>query len=1430
MAPPPHLPPRPSSSSFSNGPAFSAPSGPRVPPTGPKALRVKQSPSGPAEGLNPRHDKISFAFPQSQSSVISQNGVSSSDAIAGPSRARLNSLEIKPSISSSPINGISTPRTNGIGESSRYTSSPTSGINSPKPPFLINIPSGPAPNRKPSSTPSLSQFPSSTSIASSSSNNISELPKRPPTSPKKRHNKSLAGGQHISEEDNSYRANFLPTDEHSRAKVSISFGGVGVNNGMIKRPRPPHMDFEKSSPAGTPPPPPPPPPPDGRPPTPPLPPGSGPPSPPPLLEEVEEGKEDFRPPTPPPDDYQLPPPPPSPPTQAPPPPPSAPRSFFSSPSSRIHSSSSVPPPPPPPSSNDRPPSPPPVEPSSPPPPPPPAPPSPGPMSSNAPPSFHFRDLSIRPKWPSGEAGAESDDEDVNMEPEESAQIAPPPPRTPTPPYVPPPYIPPACVKPRPGIGSFLNVKGKERYDGVENGQAVEVFDPRAKISREQLNKGRGTRKCRTAFYEVDYEWDDYSTGPKPPPPPAAVLITGLSPLTTTDQISKFLRPHGRIKDIDAKMDTKSGMQLGICWVKFGGPPHGRTGTAHDVACQVVRICDGQRISLNTDEKIKVVLDGRGLRTQQAIKDEMARRYPPKPKIVPKPAIPVSTPSLIPPTAAGTSTPSSAGAQTPRADSSISRIIPSIPKPLTGSLPSRPYIRPPPTQPANFQNSLPSRPGSLPSRPLPPPHSTMLPSRPLGLPARPETVQHLASSFTAAPFSRHTTSADYNRSKRYDQSDSYTPSTRRAPSRSRSRTPYSDYSSDFTSDSEDDHARPAYRSRDRSPYGRRRVNGRVAPQPTKEDEKAMERMKEDLLKNGMAHVFIDSKALPPEREYENRLKDHFKAFKPSQILYNHSGWYILFSDNTAAYRAQRVLDTTAIGGHRLTLVVKAPPTANKKAEDERPAVMAVGEANVEKGTWKYLTITKKNRPAPTATPTGPKADRLKEVQKIRSRMIESDESSDEEEDIPLIKPRKRVPSFSSASSLSDDELLASRKPAKSAVEKDEMAMDIDEDSISPAPPLPADKGSIGEMKKEKTEEEETPIAKGKKRPAKAKITKKSKKARLDSPVTTIDEPIVEILPPPEPEVAEITLDQESSAGGEGEVKVAKKTGGKKKGPKSDFEKFIGSSIVDEEDAYWLGRALAAAKEGVEPTFADDAKAEEEVLLDTAHPLHHTSGSWRAEGHKKVAPASKSTYLPQRNKATTAAAEDSSSSLAGAGITTGRTARLAGRDQNRQTQSSSINVTDSELFAFNQLRIRKKQLRFARSAIEGYGLYAMEMIHQGEMVCEYVGELCRAAIADVREQKYLKQGIGSSYLFRIDNDVVCDATFRGSVSRLINHSCDPSANAKIIKVNGQSKIVIYAERTLYPGEEILYDYKFPLESDPALRVPCLCGAATCRGWLN
>ncbi|KAF8270039.1 hypothetical protein EI94DRAFT_1771032 [Lactarius quietus] len=148
-------------------------------------------------------------------------------------------------------------------------------------------------------------------------------------------------------------------------------------------------------------------------------------------------------------------------------------------------------------------------------------------------------------------------------------------------------------------------------------------------------------------------------------------------------------------------------------------------------------------------------------------------------------------------------------------------------------------------------------------------------------------------------------------------------------------------------------------------------------------------------------------------------------------------------------------------------------------------------------------------------------------------------------------------------------------------------------------------------------------------------------------------------------------------------------------------------------------------------------------------------------------------------------------------------------------------------FNQLQTRKKHLRFARSPIHDWGLYAMERISRGEMVIEYVGEVIRAQVADKREKAYERQGIGSSYLFRIDEDLVVDATKKGNLGRLINHSCDPNCTAKIITINGEKKIVIYAKQDIELGDEITYDYHFPIEQD---KIPCLCGSAKCRGYLN
>ncbi|XVE94333.1 hypothetical protein REPUB_Repub02eG0000300 [Reevesia pubescens] len=143
--------------------------------------------------------------------------------------------------------------------------------------------------------------------------------------------------------------------------------------------------------------------------------------------------------------------------------------------------------------------------------------------------------------------------------------------------------------------------------------------------------------------------------------------------------------------------------------------------------------------------------------------------------------------------------------------------------------------------------------------------------------------------------------------------------------------------------------------------------------------------------------------------------------------------------------------------------------------------------------------------------------------------------------------------------------------------------------------------------------------------------------------------------------------------------------------------------------------------------------------------------------------------------------------------------------------------ADLLKATQLKARKKRLRFQRSKIHDWGLVALEPIEAEDFVIEYVGELIRPRISDIRERYYEKMGIGSSYLFRLDDGYVVDATKRGGIARFINHSCEPNCYTKVISVEGQKKIFIYAKRHIAAGEEITYNYKFPLEEK---KIPCNC----------
>ena len=219
--------------------------------------------------------------------------------------------------------------------------------------------------------------------------------------------------------------------------------------------------------------------------------------------------------------------------------------------------------------------------------------------------------------------------------------------------------------------------------------------------------------------------------------------------------------------------------------------------------------------------------------------------------------------------------------------------------------------------------------------------------------------------------------------------------------------------------------------------------------------------------------------------------------------------------------------------------------------------------------------------------------------------------------------------------------------------------------------------------------------------------------------------------------------------------------------------------------------------------------------------HKTDCARTEGYYKILPEEK--WYTQRGLLRGMNEDSAGGSMAPAAeVQTQRSARSALR-----RQADILETFDTDLLKFNKLKVRGKQVKFGKSRIHDWGLFALERIEPNDMVIEYVGEVVRSKVADIREARYERRGMGSSYMFRIDEYEIIDATKKGNLARFINHSCDSNCYAKIIKVEGKMKIAIYSERVIEAGEEITYNYKFPKEED---KIKCLCGSSKCTGSLN
>lgn len=522
-----------------------------------------------------------------------------------------------------------------------------------------------------------------------------------------------------------------------------------------------------------------------------------------------------------------------------------------------------------------------------------------------------------------------------------------------------------------------------------------------------------------------------------------------------------------------------------------------------------------------------------------------------------------------------------------------------------------------------------------------------------------------------------------------------------------------------------------------------------------------------------------------------------------------------------------------GGQILAKAVIKKPKAPSKAVDHIPTISRA-DAEARLPSFRRVAAAKPKKMASDSDEKTSKAKRdtakstkdRDAVRKSKSHQVRDesadsdDESEDAERDVATsdrrdsrTKPRPAAKKRGPASWLMVDSDEEAESDDAAATEQDATSRSVSA-SVEPATA--------------EQNEDEVVLSKGKKKPkAKAETATKKKPAaaakkgakafEVDREADHGDE-----MATPETEVPTKAV--------KGKTKSTKVSAKNKPIPTDPFEAGL---VQDVEDCYYLRLALEHLRKTgelpSEETWPDEveleAEAEERALAAGALPKHST-GSAKTEGYYRIPPEQKAMHLPDRNKATEEADTTTNAHIL-------QSARNNRADSRRLVlgieQHKRETATDTDIFKFNQLRTRKKQLKFAKSPIHDWGLYAMEFIPAGDMVIEYVGEVVRQQVADEREKQYERQGNFSTYLFRVDDDLVVDATHKGNIARLMNHCCTPNCNAKILTLNGEKRIVLFAKTPIRAGEELTYDYKFQSSADDEDAIPCLCGSPGCRRFL-